>query len=166
MHSVLFQRRYASRSQPCVNAILNLFPRGHDPAESLAQHRNRESTGAPRSPKRTWAEKMGAAQRSLSLHRPPGWMRATTPSSSTGNAGERSGGTCCSSSTVSNLNGSATLPFRHPDRSGGIRSSADLSWKCFSTALVEKSRGYRRDSTPRSLRFSRRPGSNLELRIE
>jgi hypothetical protein len=28
--SVLSQRRYASWSQPCVNAILNLLTRGHD----------------------------------------------------------------------------------------------------------------------------------------
>ena len=39
-------------------------------------------------------------------------------------------------STVSNLNGSAALPFVIPTeakRSGGICSSTDPSWKCFLT---------------------------------
>ena len=51
--------------------------------------------------------------------------------------GEPSGGTCYSPSVASNLNGSATLPFVIPtgaERSGGICSSTDPSWKCFSTA--------------------------------
>jgi hypothetical protein len=41
-------------------------------------------------------------------------------------SGERSGGTCCSSSTASNLNGNAILPFVIPTeakRSGGICSA-------------------------------------------
>ena len=49
---------------------------------------------------------------------------------------DRSGGTCCPLSRYLVLTGSATLPFVIPTeakRSGGICSSADVSWKCFST---------------------------------
>jgi hypothetical protein len=85
-------------------------------------------------PKRSEVE--GSAVRPSPL--PTSHSQTSTPNRGVIPTGaQRSGGTCCSSSVPSNLNGSATLSFvipTGPQRSGGICSSADPSWKCFRQA--------------------------------